>query len=331
MSGRAEHERHREVREARERRDDEQEDHQRRVHRDEPVERLRVDELEARLRELGAEEHRHEPADREEHERRDQVLDPDHLVVGVDPEVVLPRVRAVARVVLGPRRAAGDVVEPVVERADAREEADRRERPSRRRRGRPRCSRRDPSPTRRGGGRRAALRAGSRGRPSTRRGRGPGRRTGATSSRAAARSGPGTAGRRARDAWRSRSLLLDPLVELGLGHDAGLRAHRRVPEPAELGADDGELAGARRGDEDLRLDAGHGVHLLAELRHPERVDDVDGLHRELRLLAHRENELAGLEVAVVRVLELPRELLADRRHLELRRRSPSRSRRARTR
>ena len=66
------------------------------------------------------------PADDEEEERRDEVLDPDHLVVGVDPEVVRPAVGAVARVVLGERRPAGDPVEPVVERADPGEEADRR-------------------------------------------------------------------------------------------------------------------------------------------------------------------------------------------------------------
>ena len=58
---------------------------------DEPVVGLRVHELHARLGELGAEEHRHQAADREEDERRHEVLDADHLVVGVDLEVVLPR------------------------------------------------------------------------------------------------------------------------------------------------------------------------------------------------------------------------------------------------
>ena len=56
----------------------------------------------------------------------DEVLDSDHLVIGVDAEVVLPRARAVAGVVLGPRRTADRVVGPVVERADAGEEAERR-------------------------------------------------------------------------------------------------------------------------------------------------------------------------------------------------------------
>ena len=88
--GRAEHQRHREVRETGEGRDDEDEDHQRRVHGDEPVVGLRVHELHPRLGELGAEEHRHQAADDEEDERRHEVLDADHLVVGVDLEVVLP-------------------------------------------------------------------------------------------------------------------------------------------------------------------------------------------------------------------------------------------------
>ena len=124
--GRADHQRDHVVPEPGERGDDEQEDHQRRVVRDEHVERLRVEELVARLRELGAEEHREQAADAEEDDRRDDVLDPDHLVVGVDPEVVAPRVRAVPGVVLGPRRAAGRVVRPVVEAAEPDEEEERR-------------------------------------------------------------------------------------------------------------------------------------------------------------------------------------------------------------
>ena len=67
-------------------------------------------------------------ADDEEEERRHEVLDADHLVVGVDLEVVAPAVRAVARVVVHARRAARDVVEPVVEGSDSGEEPDRRRR-----------------------------------------------------------------------------------------------------------------------------------------------------------------------------------------------------------
>ena len=55
-----------------------------------------VQELHARLGELGADQHRQQAADEEEEERGDRVLDPDHLVVGVDAEVVAPAVRAVA-------------------------------------------------------------------------------------------------------------------------------------------------------------------------------------------------------------------------------------------
>ena len=68
------------------------------------------------------------PPSDEEEERRDEVLDADHLVVGVDAEVVAPAGGAVAGVVLGPRRAAADVVEPVVEGADPEQEAERRHR-----------------------------------------------------------------------------------------------------------------------------------------------------------------------------------------------------------
>ena len=126
MSGGAEHQRHDVVREARERRDDEEEDHQRRVHREEAVVRLLVEVLDPRLGQLGADEHREHPAGEEEEDRRHEVLDADHLVVGVDAEVVAPALGAVARVILGAGRVAERVVDPVVEGADAGEEADRR-------------------------------------------------------------------------------------------------------------------------------------------------------------------------------------------------------------
>ena len=80
----------------------------------------------ARLRELGADEQREHPAGEEEEDRRDEVLDADHLVVGVDPEVVAPALGAVAGVVFRAGREAERVVHPVVEGADAGEEADRR-------------------------------------------------------------------------------------------------------------------------------------------------------------------------------------------------------------
>ena len=80
--------------------------------------------LVVRRRELRAEGLGEHAADQEEHERRDQVLDPDHLVVGVDLEVVAPAVGAVVGVALGELRA-DDVLRPVVEAADAGDEAER--------------------------------------------------------------------------------------------------------------------------------------------------------------------------------------------------------------
>src|SRR5438094_357863 len=76
-------------------------------------------------RELGAEQHREQAADAEEEDRRDDVLDADHLVVGVDAEVVAPALRAVTGVVLGQRRAAERIASPVVEAADPDEEPER--------------------------------------------------------------------------------------------------------------------------------------------------------------------------------------------------------------
>ena len=64
---------------------------------EEAVVGLGVHVLHPRLRELRAHEHREEARDHEEEDRGDDVLDADHLVIRVDPEVVLPRVRAVAR------------------------------------------------------------------------------------------------------------------------------------------------------------------------------------------------------------------------------------------
>ena len=65
------------------------------------------------------------PPDEQEEERGDRVLDADHLVVGVDAEVVAPAVRAVSGVVLGARGPAGGPVEPVIEGAEADQEEQR--------------------------------------------------------------------------------------------------------------------------------------------------------------------------------------------------------------
>ena len=123
---RADHQRQDEVRQPREDRDDEQEDHQRRVDAEEPVVRVGVDELRpgaassARISIASR-----PPTSMKKNEVHD-VLDADHLVVGVDAEVVLPASRAVRGVVLGPRRPARCPVEPVVEGAEADEEEQRR-------------------------------------------------------------------------------------------------------------------------------------------------------------------------------------------------------------
>ena len=65
--------------------------------------------LRARLGQLGAHAFGQRAADHEEEEGQHQVLDPDHLVVGVDPEVVLPAAGAVRGVILlDPVGAAAD-------------------------------------------------------------------------------------------------------------------------------------------------------------------------------------------------------------------------------
>ena len=92
--------------------------------REQAVVGVRIHELAARLRELRADEHRHQAADEEEEERRADVLHADHLVVGVDLEVVLPAVRAVVLVVVDDLAAARPG-EPVVEAADAGQEPER--------------------------------------------------------------------------------------------------------------------------------------------------------------------------------------------------------------
>src|SRR5919112_3265121 len=92
---------------------------------------------------------------------------------------------------------------------------------------------------------------------------------------------------------RLRPLLLQPGVELGLGHDVRRLAYRRMPEPAQLRAHHGVVAGARRLHAVRRVDARHRVDLLAERRHPEVVDDVLGLDGELHLGVEREVELVA--------------------------------------
>ena len=122
---RADHQRQHEVREPGEHRDHEQEDQDGRVDREDAVVLLGGQELHPRLGELDADQHRQQAADEQEEERGDRVLDPDHLVVGVDAEVVAPAVGAVAGVVLGPGQPARRPVEPVVAGPDPDQERER--------------------------------------------------------------------------------------------------------------------------------------------------------------------------------------------------------------
>ncbi|GAA2805448.1 hypothetical protein GCM10010522_23910 [Kribbella solani] len=80
--GRADLHRHDDIGKANEQRGREQEQHDRAVHGEELVVHLFVDELQAWLGELGADDQRHHAADQEEAEGRDQVHLADHLVIG---------------------------------------------------------------------------------------------------------------------------------------------------------------------------------------------------------------------------------------------------------
>ena len=80
--GRADLHRDEPVRESHPRRHDGAEHHHQAVHRGERVEELRVQELQARLEELGADEERHRAAHEEHDEREHQVERADVLVVG---------------------------------------------------------------------------------------------------------------------------------------------------------------------------------------------------------------------------------------------------------
>src|SRR5436309_1727108 len=83
---------------------------------------LGSEELHPGLGELSAHQHRQQAADEQEEERGNRVLDADHLVVGVDAEVVAPRAGAVGRMVLGPRRPSRRPVKPVVAGPDPDQE-----------------------------------------------------------------------------------------------------------------------------------------------------------------------------------------------------------------
>ena len=102
----------------------------------------------------------------------------------------------------------------------------------------------------------------------------------------------------------------------GLLDDPDRRPHRRVAEPAELRADDRVLADPRRRDHERRLDSGHGVGLLPELRHPERVDHVERVQRQLHRPVDRQHELPGHDLVVRRDTRTSRRTAARSRRCE---------------
>jgi hypothetical protein len=83
---RSDHQRHEEVSEPGQDRHDDEEDHRHAVHGHQLVVVLGREEALVRMRELGAHQHREDPARAEEDQARDEVEDPDPLVVdGRDP------------------------------------------------------------------------------------------------------------------------------------------------------------------------------------------------------------------------------------------------------
>jgi hypothetical protein len=95
------------------------------VGREEAVIGAGIDQLGAGLCELGPDQHRQQAADEEEEEGGDDVLDPDHLVIGVEGQVVAPARGTVIGVVLGPGGSPQRPAEPVADRAEADQEPKR--------------------------------------------------------------------------------------------------------------------------------------------------------------------------------------------------------------
>jgi hypothetical protein len=98
---RADHQRQEVVREARHHRHHEQEDHRRAVEREELVVALRRQQVVVRRAELEAHQQRLDAADQEEGERRDDVEDPDLLVVGRGEPLGPPRARGLGLDLVG--------------------------------------------------------------------------------------------------------------------------------------------------------------------------------------------------------------------------------------
>src|SRR3954453_3284277 len=80
-------------------------------------------------------------------------------------------------------------------------------------------------------------------------------------------------------------LFFEPGLVFALLLDDDLAAHRRVADAAELGAQDVEGAGPRRGEPEIGHEPRDHVHLRAELGHVEIVQHVDRAQQLLHRLA----------------------------------------------
>lgn len=110
---------------------------------------------------------------------------------------------------------------------------------------------------------------------------------------------------------RAAALRREPLREILLALEDGLREHAAVRDAAELGADDTVRAGFGGRYANRRDQPGDHVRLHAQLGHPETVDhvarrDVDGRRR-----VQRQVQLVGDRIRQLRIAELESELVAD--------------------
>lgn len=75
-----------------------------------------------------------------------------------------------------------------------------------------------------------------------------------------------------------------------------MRLHARVAEAADLGAEDGVIAGGGGGEVDVHLHAGDGVLLDPHAGDKEAVDDVNAADAEVGFVSGREGEDTGYDV-----------------------------------
>ena len=91
-------------------------------------------------------------------------------------------------------------------------------------------------------------------------------------------------------------LRVEPGSEVGGREDAEGGGHAVVAHSADLGAEDGVVAGGFGGEVDVRGLAGDGVLLDADLGDGEAVDDVLGAEGEVDFTVGGEDEDAGDDV-----------------------------------